>query len=205
MNVVFDIGANDGSWGLSAAKQFPHIQVFGFEPTPKLCDEIRQKIAALELTNYELVPYAVSDIACKTQFHIAGQNDWGCSSLLEFSDGLDQSWPGRTDFKVTETIDVECIRLDKFIEERGITNIAYLHCDTQGTDLKVLASIGKHMKMVKKGEIESATSRSVALYQGQHTLEDVAIFFLQNGLEIEKVIPNDQFCNEVNIIFQQRQ
>lgn len=205
MQAIFDIGANNGSWGLSVAQQYPQARVFGFEPTPKLCDEIRQSVETLALKNYELVPYAVSDVACMTQFHVAGQNDWGCSSLLQFSDGLDQTWPGRKDFQVTQTIDVECIRLDKFVEERGITSIGFLHCDTQGTDLKVLSSLGRHIKMVEKGEIESASARKVALYKGQHTLEDVVIFFLQNGLEIERMTPNDALCNEVNILFQKRQ
>lgn len=205
MIAVFDVGANNGSWGLSVAQQFPHLQVFGFEPTPELCEQIGQSIVDKGLTNYELVPCAVSDIACFTKFNVAGNADWGCSSLLEFSEGLDKTWPGRTDFNVTQTIDVECIRLDKFIQERGITSIAYLHCDTQGTDLKVLASMGEHIKMIQKGEIETATSRNVALYKGQHTLEDVVIFFLQHSLEIDKIEPNDHHCNEINVIFQQRQ
>lgn len=48
------------------------------------------------------------------KFNIAGQADWGCSSLLEFSNGLDKTSPGRTDLKVTDTITVNTIRLDTF-------------------------------------------------------------------------------------------
>ena len=170
------MGANNGSWGLQVAKRFPHIKVFAFEPTPLLCDVIRGKIAEDPLPNYELVPCAVADMAGKAKFNVAGQADWGCSSLLDFSDGLDRTWPGRTDFKVTEVIEVDVIRLDTFIGERGVTAIDFLHCDTQGSDLKVLASFGQRLGIVSKGEIETASSRSVALYQNQHTIEDVVLF-----------------------------
>lgn len=204
MHAVFDVGANDGSWGIEVAQRFPNFQVFGFEPTPFLCERIRQKVKDMGLTNYELIPCAVSDIAGRAQFNVAGQADWGCSSLLEFNEGLDKTWPGRTDFQVTEVIDVECIRLDKFIDERGITFVGFLHCDVQGADLRILASLGRHLGIVNKGEIETASSRGVALYKGQHTIEDVVLFFLQNGLEIERLAPNDVHCNELNVTFKRR-
>ena len=69
------------------------------------------------------MPYAISNFIGKTAFHIAGQSDWGCSSLLEFSNNLDITWPGRTDFKVTETIDIEVITLKYFIENMIQTKI----------------------------------------------------------------------------------
>jgi FkbM family methyltransferase len=204
MQAVLDVGANNGSWGLDIAKRHPHIQVFGFEPTPQLVETIRGKVRDLGITNYEVVPVAVSDQAGTVRFNVAGQADWGCSSLLPFNEGLDKTWPGRTDFKVTDVIDVECIRLDTFVEARGISSIEFLHVDTQGTDLKVMASLGDFLRLVKRGEIETSTSRFVSLYKGQHTLEDVVLFFLKHGFEIEKLTPNDVHFNEANVLFRRR-
>ncbi len=191
-----------GGW--TRLRRIPHIQVYAFEPTPFLCAHIKQKAETLDLPNYELIPVAVSDMAGRTKFNVAGQADWGCSSLLEFSDGLEQTWPGRTDFKVTEVIDVECIRLETFVKERGITSVEFFHCDTQGADIKALASFGDRIGIVQRGQIETAASRSVALYKGQHTIEDVVLFFLKNGLEIDRITPNDTYCNELNILFKKR-
>ena len=201
MQVVLDVGANDGSWGLNIAQQNPGIQVFGFEPTPRMCDIILQKKDELKLANYELIQHAVSDYEGKVKFNVAGQADWGCSSLLTFAEGLDQTWPGRTDFKVTDTIEVECITLDTFVKDRGVTNIAFLHCDVQGVDLKVMASLGDNIKLVQRGMLETASSKSVALYKGQHTIEDVVVFLLRNGFEIERMTPNDVHYNEVNVLY----
>jgi len=202
LHAIFDVGANDGSWGIEVAKRFPHTQVFGFEPTPQLCALIESKVAEAGIKNYELVPKAVSDIPGRVSFNVAGQSDWGCSSLLTFNEGLEETWPGRTDFQVTEVIEVECIRLDDFVEARGVTTIQFLHCDTQGADLKVLASLGDHLTKIRMGEIETASSRSVALYKDQHTITEVVLFFHDHGLEITKITPNDQFCNELNVTFQ---
>jgi FkbM family methyltransferase len=204
VRAILDVGANQGNWGIDAARRHPGIPVFAFEPTPLLCNLIRQKVRDLSLPNYELIPAAVSDTASRMDFNVAGLGDWGCSSLLPFNDGLEATWPGRGDFRVTEVIQVECIRLDQFVEQRGITSVEFLHCDTQGTDLKVLASLGKHLGIVQMGEIETASSNSVAIYKGQHTIEDVVLFFLKHGLEIDSLAPNDPQCNEMNVIFKKR-
>ena len=204
MQAIFDVGANNGSWGLDAAQRFPAYQVFAFEPTPALCAGIRARATELGLTNYHLIEAAIADLAGTVKFNVAGQADWGCSSLLAFNEGLEQTWPGRTDFQVTEVIEVPCIRLDSVVEQHGITRIDFLHCDTQGTDLKVLASLGNQLRLVQAGEIEAATSRSVALYRDQHTVEDVVIFFLQHSFTIERMVANDAQCNEVNINFRRR-
>lgn len=201
MNTVLDVGANSGTFGLNIAQQNPHIQVFGFEPTPQLQALILQQVEQMGLKNYELIPKAVSDYAGTVKFNVAGQADWGCSSLLEFSEGLNETWPGREDFKVTETIEVECITLGSFVEERGITGIEFLHTDVQGVDLKVLASLGDHIRLVNRGMLETASSKSVMLYKGQHSIEDVVMFLLRHGFEIERLTPNDVHCNEVNVIY----
>jgi FkbM family methyltransferase len=201
LQTVLDVGANNGSFGLSIAQQNPHVQVFGFEPTPQLCDLIRGQAEQMGLKNYELIPMAVSDYEGRVRFNVAGQADWGCSSLLEFSEGLEQTWPGRQDFKVTDTIEVECITLAAFVKDRGITSIEFLHCDAQGVDLKVMGGLGEHIRILNRGMLETASSKSVALYKGQHTIEDVVMFLVRHGFEIERMTPNDVHCNEVNVIY----
>jgi FkbM family methyltransferase len=204
MQAIFDIGANDGAWGLDVARRLPQYNVFAFEPTPKLCDSIRKRAISLKLANYELIEVAVSDIEGPMKFNVAGQADWGCSSLLEFSNDLDKTWPGRTDFQITEVIDVRCIRLERFVSERGISQIEFLHCDAQGADLKVLSSLGPYIDILQRGEIEAATSQSVVLYKEQHTIEDVVVFFIKNNFMIDRMTPNDIHYNEVNIQFKKR-
>lgn len=196
----FDCGANDGSSMIKYTNN-PNNIVIAFEPTPKLVDELTLKYGHLE--NYIIIPKAVSNIEGKSKFNISGQGDWGCSSLNNFNDNLNDTWKGRTDFGVTESIDVDVIRLDNFIEEHCINSIEYLHCDVQGNDLEVLMGLGKYIHIVKRGIIEMPTRHETKLYKNQkYLMDDAIMFLLKNYFLISKIEPNDRFNNEVNIHFE---
>lgn len=196
--VFFDVGANNGSGFVDLAANEPDALVYAFEPTPEMCEIIRSR--ASHLKNYRLTEKAVADFDGKATFKVAGQADWGCSSLLDFSEKSRTEWEGRTDFKVTKTIEVDVIRLDRFIEENGIEEIEHLHVDTQGCDLKVLLGLGKYISIIKSGLIEAANKEDI-LYSGQNTKEQCVEFLEKNGFKIDGVWCNDHMCNEVNIRF----
>jgi FkbM family methyltransferase len=193
--IIFDVGANNGSSTIQMAYD-PRTIVFAFEPTPKMIEELQKNSHQYE--NYIIIPKAVSNYNGTSEFNIAGQWDWGCSSLLEFSDRARTEWPGRTDFRVTEVITVDVIRLDDFIEEYGIPFVTHLHIDTQGSDLKVLEGMGEYLNIVQSGVMESGT-RDDILYIGQNRLNDSVRFLINNGFNITGIYSNDVFCNEVNI------
>jgi FkbM family methyltransferase len=196
--VIFDVGANNGSSSVPLAVENPTYLVFAFEPTPEMIEVIKSKIVGLE--NYVIVPKAVSDYNGTAEFNVAGNWDWGCSSLLKFSRKSQTDWPGRTDFHVTYKLNVDVIRLDTFIEENGITKIDHLHIDTQGSDLNVMKGLGEYLHIVNEGKMEAGTSDDV-LYEGQNKLNDCIKFLLLNGFKVVDVNSNDVFCHEVNIVF----
>ena len=194
--IVFEVGANDGSSFADLHRFLPWAKIYAFEPTPELVDKIRSKV--IRSRNYCLTPKAVGEKPGWTEFNVAGKHDWGCSSLLEFSSGLDRSWPGRTDFVVTKRIKVEVIRLDAFVRERKIPHIDFLHVDTQGTDLSVLRSLGEEICRVRAGVIEVPQNRDVMLYKNQHTREEALEFLFQNGFHVWKTVHNE---NEDDLYF----
>jgi FkbM family methyltransferase len=196
--VVFDVGANNGSSSVPLAIENPNYLVFAFEPTPEMIDVILSKIVGLD--NYVIVPKAVSDYNGIAEFNVAGNWDWGCSSLLKFSKKSQTDWPGRTDFSVTYKLNVDVIRLDTFIEENNIINIDHLHIDTQGSDLNVMKGLGQYLNIVSEGTMEAGTSDDI-LYEGQNKLNDCIKFLLLNGFKVVDVNSNDVFCHEVNIVF----
>lgn len=199
MPVYFDVGANDGDSMIHHAFDSNNT-VYGFEPTPRLAYIIKEKTR--HLPNYVLVEKAVSDFDGKATFYVAGQENWGCSSLCKFNDGLEETWPGRTDFKVTDTVEVDVIRLDAFIEEHGIEEIEFFHCDAQGKDLEVLIGMGDHVKKIKKGCIEMPSRHHSRLYKDQkYTVLDAEQFLISHGFSIDSVDPNDYQGNEMNIRF----
>lgn len=195
MRIVLDIGANNGDSTLHMARE--GATVYAFEPVPEMIAEIEAKTR--DLPNYHLVKSAVSNYNGKAMFNVAGQSDWGCSSLNEFSDNLEKTWPGRTDFKVTHQIGVLVMRLDTFIEANGIKQIDYLHCDAQGSDLKVLEGLGRYIEIVREGVIEVAANDELALYKGADNSLHTAIDFLtKNGIRWIEISP---WAQEYNIHF----
>jgi len=199
MPVYFDVGANNGSSMIHFANDPANI-VYAFEPTPQMVEIIHSKTQHLQ--NYHIVQKAVANWEGKTTFHISGQADWGCSSLNHFSDHLNETWPGRTDFKVTDSIEVEVIRLDSFVKSNNITEIEYLHVDVQGSDLEVLFGLGDYISIIRAGVIEMPTSHEKKLYKDQKYIVDDAINFLHSkGFKVSRIDPNDCFNNEVNINF----
>lgn len=116
--IFFDVGANYGTNSIPLAEADPNLTVYAFEPTPFLINHLKSKTQ--HLSNYHIIEKAVSDFNGTAIFNVAGNADWGCSSLLTFSDKSKTDWPGRTDFNVTEQINVSVIRLDTFIEMNNI-------------------------------------------------------------------------------------
>lgn len=193
--IVFDVGANNGR------SCFHFINgkntVYAFEPTPFLLEKYLYPKSS---SSYIVIPKAVSDFNGKSQFNIAGQADWGCSSLNVFSEDLNITWPDRKDFKVTDTIDVEVIRMDTFIEENNIHVVDFLHCDTQGSDLKVLKSFGEKISILKSGEVE-AFAKNPLYKENDNSVDNVKEFLIQHGFKIDRVVNNDCYGNELNIHF----
>lgn len=199
--IFFDVGANNGYSSVPVAQSRPDAMVYGFEPTPQMIEIIKSRIQ--NLPNYMLTEVAVSDYNGSATFNVAGNADWGCSSLLPLSEKAKTEWYGRTDMFVTEQIEVKVIRLDSFIEEKGISHINYLHIDTQGSDLKVLNGLGKYLSIVEAGVMEAAAKKDV-LYVNQNTQEESVQFLENNGFDIVSITINDPAHNEVNIHFKRK-
>ncbi|MNS45271.1 2-O-methyltransferase NoeI [compost metagenome] len=187
--IYFDVGANDGRSSLPMAGN-PDWIVYAFEPTPELADHLRARARAC--TNYHVIQKAVSDKPGTAKFNVAGQGDWGTSSLLDFNDNIENTWKGRTDFKVTQKIDVEIITLRDFCLENNITQIDHLHTDVQGLDYQVLLGLGDMISIVQGGDIECSRNHDTKLYKDEkYVFEDVCLGLYQSGFMIEAINPND--------------
>lgn len=203
--IMFDIGANWGTDSLHQTKINSNYETWAFEPTPILIDHLKKESSSFS-DRYHVIPLAVSDYNGKSKFNISGTHDWGCSSLNDFNEGLEKTWPGRKDFVVTEVIEVDVMRLDTWIQENNpsIDKIDFFHCDTQGNDLKVLKGMGKYINLIQNGVVECASNEKVGLYKENHTLNEMLDFLKSNNFNISEVKSNDVWSNEVNVFFNKR-
>lgn len=195
--IIFDVGANNGNSCYHFSDD-PDNEVYAFEPTPYLCQKY---LYPREQFNYMVIPVAISDRDGECDFFLAEKADGGASSLYEFSDNLDKTWPGRQDLVVTNKITVETMRIDSFMELYGLTHVDYLHCDAQGNDLKVLESFGKYISKLQEGVVEAYMKNPV--YKGiENSKESIVAFLESHGFKITGIAGNDYADpNEVNIHF----
>jgi FkbM family methyltransferase len=195
--IKIDVGANNGKDTLELATE--DSIVYAFEPTQELLIQHLWPISN-KCDNIKIIPFAVDIKNSFQTFNVAGQWDWGCSSLYEFSDDIETKWPNRPDFKKTHSYTVPTITLYDFCNLYGIDKIDFLHIDAQGSDYNVLLSLKDKISIVKEGTIEVADK--VELYSNTNNrIEDVRSFLTSNGFKIVSETPNDVIGAEINIKF----
>lgn len=201
MKYLFDVGAHWGQDSLDRTQNDPSVICYAFEPTPELAENLRRGAESRNIKDrYRVFETAISDFDGEADFHMVN-DDTGSASLNEFSDNLDKTWPGRTDFVVRASKKVNVYRLDTWLSIYApeITEIDHLHIDAQGSDLAVLKGLGEKLKIVKTGVVEVPQSEEVRLYKGQHTKEEAIQFLVRNGFKISSVVSQ---VNEDNLFFE---
>lgn len=193
-NAILDIGANNGVDGLGYALFNKNFNVYAFEANPELVRKINfnkeliEKFLNIKIINYQIIEKAVSNYNGTDDFFISDYDL--CSSLLKYKF-----------VKTKKKILCEVITLKKFCEDNEIDNIAYLHSDTQGSDLNVLKGLNEHINKVHSGVIETMIEKEDIKYEGASSFEDFEKFFLENHFQILKKTFNDPAHKEINVFF----
>ena len=197
-NIIIEVGANSGGDSIHYASQ-PNTFLYAFEPVPYLGNNLTGSLESAGITNYTLIRNAVSDTNGKAVFNISGPDEshnYACSSLNQFSDDIQSIWGGRDDFAHIDSIEVDTIRLDTFIDNEGIKEIQYLHIDAQGSDFKVLQSLGDKAGIVKAGKCEAANK--VALYKDvDNSVYSIIDWLGNNGFKITYI--NNHHGEQISI------
>ena len=199
MKYLFDVGAHWGQDSLSKVRDTKDLICMAFEPTPELANNLISSATDIS-DRYKVFTVAISDFDGEADFYLV-VGDTGSASLNKFSDDLQTTWPGRTDFVVRDTIKTKVYRLDTWIKTFApeITEIDHLHIDAQGSDLSVLKGLGEMISIVKSGVVEVPQSEEVKLYKTQHTKKETIDFLEKNNFKITEIKSQQ---NEDNIYFQ---
>jgi FkbM family methyltransferase len=206
MKLLIEVGAFDGEDSLRKYNQEGYDVVYAFEPHRELYHALKERTK--HLLNYHVINKAVCLVDGTQPFNICRQG--GASSLLSFKNNeeLEKHWTAnRYDIQYSGfSYMVETCRLDTFIEENKLQNvpIEYLHIDAQGVDLDVLRSLGKYIKNVKNGVLETVYQKEKAIYveQESNVLDKVTVFLRNNNFKILDIRSNDITQCECNVYFQ---
>jgi len=132
-DVVWDIGANFGLYGLLAARA-PGTHVLLFDPDPWCVRRIRENVAINGLANVEVIDVALSDRAGVMHFQPADHSVAGTSHLL------DDAKAGNG------TIEVPVIAGDQFRADRMLPVPNAVKIDVEGFEWEVLKGLGQSIE-----------------------------------------------------------
>jgi FkbM family methyltransferase len=171
--VIYDIGANVGSWTLLARAVFPAAQIHAFEPLSNHIAEFQKGTKALNRVH--LHPVALGSKKDKMAIRVTSFSD--ASSFLEPNSCLPKD--SNLDKVGEEIVAVEC--LDDYVSVGELPPPDLIKLDVQGYELEVLRGATKCLQQAKY--IISEVS-FVEYYSKQCLFEDIVAFLGEHKFRV---------------------
>ncbi len=177
--VIFDLGANNGSVAMEYKEIFQNSMIYCFEPFPEMFKILSENTATHKEVN--VFKKAISDKSGKRTFYINESVD--TNSLLE-----SQPTGMRSDVQVKNRskIEVETTSLDEFCGENSIPQIDILKMDIQGSELDALKGAAQLIKSKKVGLIYTEIY-FVAQYANQPLFQDILTYLYQEEYHLQDI------------------
>jgi FkbM family methyltransferase len=141
ISVIYDIGANVGTWSLLAKSLIPQANIHAFEPLPKHQEEFLRNFTGT--TDVTLHSVALGSACATETLHITDFSD--ASSLLQPNE------TSRSHFGVQEVeqLPIQVVRLDDYRRERQLPFPDLIKLDIQGFELEALKGAPECLKSAK--------------------------------------------------------
>lgn len=175
--VIYDIGANIGTWTCLAKSLFPSARVEAFEPLRQHSEGFRQWTAPWP-ADVHLHACALGPVEKTTSLHVMDYSD--ASSLLPLSA------EGRREFKVDQARleSVQVVPLDTFVAREGLRPPDLLKLDVQGFELEVLRGAEQCLRTARSVLCEVSFRR---YYEGQPLFGEVCQFLSNRGFGLHAI------------------
>jgi FkbM family methyltransferase len=179
INVVIDVGANDGDYGREIRDRGYNGLIVSFEPNPMAYERLKTSIDYD--SKWIAYPYAIGDYNGEAQLSVA-END-SMSSLKDLTE-----FGKNTGAKTVATRSVKIVRLDSFLLDHPelVENI-YLKIDTQGFEMEVLLGTGDMLKSITAVQAEIAL---IHTYEGEIDWLEIISWMRNMKFEVATAICN---------------
>lgn len=174
---VLDVGANRGQFALVAARRFPGVALYCFEPLPAPRRTLERALARhRDLT---VIDHAAAAESAEAEFLISRADD--SSSLLPVTEVQTRNFPGT---EAVRRIMVRTAPLDQLVDAECLTRPVLLKIDVQGTELEVLRGAKDVLDTVDSVLVECSF---VELYVGQALTGEIVVFLHDRGFALKAV------------------
>lgn len=170
-DVVIDVGANAGQFGIASAKAFPGSRVHSFEPQPDTYATLARNTASIDtIKTYNL---ALGRTAGKATFNVNAHSH--SSSMLPLASRHVEAFP---EFQSVTTIEVTVSTLDDMIGSIKPSGTVLLKLDVQGFEAEVLGGAAEALKQVDYVLLEASLK---PMYVGEALFPEMLQLMADNG------------------------
>ena len=173
ISVIYDVGANVGTWCLLAKAIFPQANIHAFEPLPKHHDQFL--INMTHVTDVELHRVALGSENEAAVLHETDFSD--ASSMLELSEAGKKQWG----IQEVEQLPIQLRRLDDYRAANDLPWPDLIKLDVQGLELEVLKGARRCIETAKAVISEVSF---VEYYRGQCLFHELVNHMAEAGLFI---------------------
>ena len=171
VRVIYDVGANVGTWSLLANALVPHACVHAFEPLSDHLVGFRENLKGVD--DVTLHPIALGLDNLLETLHVTSFSD--ASSILP-PNGLSKAHFGVTEVK---QVQVPVRRLDDYRRSENLPWPDLIKLDIQGYELEALRGASECLNAAKAVISEVSF---VPYYEGQCLFHEVAVHLANAGL-----------------------
>lgn len=176
VNLVFDVGANEGQFAKRLRKDGYQDRIVSFEPIAE--SFARLQSAAWADPNWMAVNLALGDRSGEAELRVAKSSV--CSSLRPPSEKIVGQYPDDFTTKTIESVKVALLDdvIDRYADPGDVT---LLKIDVQGYEDAVLAGATEALKRVSALQVEMSLS---PLYQGERPMAEEIQFLAARGFSL---------------------
>ena len=180
IDLVIDVGANVGQYGIQLREAGYQNRIISFEPLHGMFDKLTQ--TSVRYGNWEVFNYGVG--AADQELVINISENFASSSFLNVTHLSTEAAKGS---RFKDTARSKVVRLDSFLPDhvKNHENI-YLKIDVQGFETEVLKGIAAILSMIKVIQVEMSF---VPLYEKGPLYDEIISWLTHRGFEIYTIIP----------------
>ena len=147
INVVFDIGANDGGYSKTLRYFFKKSTIYAFEPHPESFERLKKSVTGNKTKIYRLGLGSKAKMGKIWDFSNDAQlkHTQPTSTLASTHKEVIENYHGQK----SHYFDIRIITLDSFIQENKIKKIDFLKIDTEGSEFDILLGAKKSLESGK--------------------------------------------------------
>ena len=196
IEVVLDVGANDGGYGHELRDSGYTGRIHSFEPNPAAFQRLNASVAIDP--NWSGVQYGVGDAPGLLRLNVSEADVFSSFKTLN-SFGKDSR-----NARVVDTVEAKIVRLDEYLKENPeLQGRPYLKIDTQGFEREVLEGLGDMFAKMVAIRVETSLVDS---YVGQTDWIESLIYMRDRGFEVATMIcnstvPNRAKVREIDIVY----